>query len=196
MNLNFHRVHLECLEILWDGWVGVSFPLFSDTLGQSKPQPSGEIVMLEDEYQLDFFKNNGFVRKQCQSCGTFFWTRDLDRKTCGDAPCDPYSFIGSPVFSREFDISQMRECHFLLWGERAYKDQSLSCSCLLEGWHLFYHCIHCGFPTFCNFWGSSPTCKSTHDFSALHSSPERPWLGGQERASSYKLWNDGTPRIQ
>ncbi|MDD4750078.1 MAG: alanine--tRNA ligase, partial [Methanosarcinaceae archaeon] len=65
--------------------------------------------MLEDEYQLDFFKDNGFVRKQCSKCGSFFWTRDLDRETCGDAPCDPYSFIGNPVFSREFDIAEMRE---------------------------------------------------------------------------------------
>lgn len=76
--------------------------------------------MLEDEYQLDFFKNNGFVRKQCQSCGTFFWTRDLDRKTCGDAPCDPYSFIGSPVFSREFDISQMREYYLSFFEARGH----------------------------------------------------------------------------
>ena len=77
--------------------------------------------MLEDEYQLDFFKNNGFVRKQCQSCGSFFWTRDLDRVTCGDAPCDPYSFIGSPVFSREFDISQMREYYLSFFEARGHK---------------------------------------------------------------------------
>jgi alanyl-tRNA synthetase len=76
--------------------------------------------MLEDEYQLDFFRNNGFVRKQCQKCGTFFWTRDLDRNTCGDAPCDPYSFIGSPVFSKEFDISQMREYYLSFFEARGH----------------------------------------------------------------------------
>lgn len=76
--------------------------------------------MLEDEYQLDFFYNNGFVRKQCQNCGNFFWTRDLDRTTCGDAPCDPYSFIGSPVFSREFDISQMREYYLSFFEARGH----------------------------------------------------------------------------
>ncbi len=76
--------------------------------------------MLEDEYQLDFFKNNGFVRKQCQKCGKFFWTRDLDRTTCGDAPCDPYTFIGSPVFSREFDISQMREYYLSFFEARGH----------------------------------------------------------------------------
>jgi alanyl-tRNA synthetase len=76
--------------------------------------------MLEDEYQLDFFKNNGFVRKQCQTCGKFFWTRDLDRNTCGDAPCDPYSFIGSPVFSTEFDIVQMREYYLSFFEARGH----------------------------------------------------------------------------
>jgi len=77
--------------------------------------------MLEDEYQLDFFKNNGFIRKQCHTCGKFFWTRDLDRNTCGDAPCDPYSFIGSPIFSREFDISQMREYYLSFFQARGHK---------------------------------------------------------------------------
>jgi alanyl-tRNA synthetase len=77
--------------------------------------------MLEDEYQLDFFKNNGFVRMQCQKCGTFFWTRDLDRSTCGDAPCDPYSFIGNPVFSKEFDISQMREYYLSFFEAKGHK---------------------------------------------------------------------------
>ena len=72
--------------------------------------------MLEDEYQLDFFSNNGFIRKQCQKCGTFFWTRDHDRKTCGDAPCDPYSFIGNPVFKKQYDLAEMRE-YFLSFFE-------------------------------------------------------------------------------
>ena len=77
--------------------------------------------MLEDEYQLDFFKNNGFIRKQCHTCGKFFWTRDIDRNTCGDAPCDPYSFIGSPIFSREFEISQMREYYLSFFQARGHK---------------------------------------------------------------------------
>ncbi|MGP8336621.1 MAG: alanine--tRNA ligase [Methanosarcinaceae archaeon] len=73
--------------------------------------------MFEDEYQLEFFSNNGFIRKQCQKCGTFFWTRDDDRKTCGDAPCDPYSFIGNPVFKKQYDLSGMRE-YFLDFFEK------------------------------------------------------------------------------
>jgi alanyl-tRNA synthetase len=65
--------------------------------------------MLEEEYDINFFYENGFIRKQCQKCGSYFWTRDRDRDTCGDAPCDPYSFIGNPVFKKKFNLAQMRE---------------------------------------------------------------------------------------
>jgi alanyl-tRNA synthetase len=67
--------------------------------------------MLEDEYQLDYFKENGFVRKQCPKCGKNFWTRNPDTEFCGDPPCVTYSFIGNPVFKKEYDISSMREAY-------------------------------------------------------------------------------------
>ncbi|MBC7086335.1 MAG: alanine--tRNA ligase [Methanomethylovorans sp.] len=76
--------------------------------------------MLEDEYQLDFFKDNGFVRKQCPKCGKFFWTRDFERVTCGDAPCDPYSFIGNPVFKKNFNLAEMREYYLKFFEERGH----------------------------------------------------------------------------
>jgi alanyl-tRNA synthetase len=66
----------------------------------------------EDEYRLDFFVDEGFQRKKCVKCGKFFWTRDGERKTCGDPPCDPYTFIGSPIFRREHSLDEMRE-HYL-----------------------------------------------------------------------------------
>ncbi|MDD4161545.1 MAG: alanine--tRNA ligase [Methanothrix sp.] len=66
----------------------------------------------EDEYRLDFFVDEGFHRKKCEKCGKFFWTRNGERKTCGDPPCDPYTFIGSPIFSSEHTIDEMRE-HYL-----------------------------------------------------------------------------------
>ena len=64
-----------------------------------------------DEYQLDYFKDNGFVRKQCPKCGKNFWTRDSETEFCGDPPCVSYSFIGKPVFKKEYDISSMREAY-------------------------------------------------------------------------------------
>ena len=66
--------------------------------------------MLEEEYQLDYFKEQGMVRKICKSCGSAFWTRDSAREICGDAPCEPYNFIGDPVF-KTHNLDTMREAY-------------------------------------------------------------------------------------
>ena len=66
--------------------------------------------MFEDEYQLDYFKEQGFTRKICKSCGSAFWTRDSSRDNCGDAACEPYTFIGNPVF-KPHTIDEMREAY-------------------------------------------------------------------------------------
>jgi len=72
--------------------------------------------MLENEYQLDYFRDHGLERKVCASCGSAFWTRDPERTLCGDAPCEPYAFIGKPVF-RAHTLGEMREA-FLSFHER------------------------------------------------------------------------------
>jgi len=74
----------------------------------------------EDAYNLDFFKEEGFIRKTCERCGGRFWTRDPSRTTCGDPPCDPYTFIGSPVFKREIELDEMREHYLSFFEERGH----------------------------------------------------------------------------
>lgn len=66
--------------------------------------------MSEEDYELDYFKSEGLVRKTCTSCGAKFWTRDPEREVCGDAPCEPYNFIGNPVF-RPHTLDEMREAY-------------------------------------------------------------------------------------
>jgi alanyl-tRNA synthetase len=66
--------------------------------------------MLEEEYQLEYFKTQGMTRKVCKSCGSAFWTRDSSREICGDAPCEPYTFIGNPVFNTH-SLDSMREAY-------------------------------------------------------------------------------------
>jgi alanyl-tRNA synthetase len=66
--------------------------------------------MLEEEYQLEYFKTQGLTRKICKSCGSAFWTRDSSRESCGDAPCEPYTFIGNPVFNTH-TLDSMREAY-------------------------------------------------------------------------------------
>ncbi len=74
----------------------------------------------EDEYNLDFFKTEGFCRKKCERCGGYFWTRDTSRTTCGDPPCDPYTFIGSPVFDRKIELDEMREHYLNFFEEKGH----------------------------------------------------------------------------
>ncbi|WP_227134132.1 alanine--tRNA ligase [Halorubellus salinus] len=64
---------------------------------------------LEDEYRLDYFEENGFVRKSCTDCGANFWTRDHDRETCGEPPCEDYAFIDDPGFDEPYSLEEMRE---------------------------------------------------------------------------------------
>ncbi|MEM3085991.1 MAG: alanine--tRNA ligase [Halobacteria archaeon] len=59
---------------------------------------------------LAFFKECGYHRKTCGSCGADFWSLDPGRDRCGDAPCVPYSFIGAPVLQRK-SVEQMREAY-------------------------------------------------------------------------------------
>jgi alanyl-tRNA synthetase len=60
------------------------------------------------DYELEFFTSNGFQRKQCKSCGKFYWTLG-NRDTCGEAPCVEYTFIGNPLFKERMGVHEMRE---------------------------------------------------------------------------------------
>ncbi len=64
--------------------------------------------MDSEEYEIEYFKEEGFIRKKCEKCGSHFWTRDKDRNICGDAPCEIYSFIGRPIFG-ERSVEEVRE---------------------------------------------------------------------------------------
>ncbi len=64
---------------------------------------------LEQEYRLDYFEEEDFVRRECSSCGAHFWTRDHDRERCGEPPCEDYRFIDNPSFDEEHTLETMRE---------------------------------------------------------------------------------------
>ncbi|UXD21722.1 alanyl-tRNA synthetase [Ignicoccus pacificus DSM 13166] len=51
---------------------------------------------MEQEYRLKFFEENGFKRKKCKVCGTYFWTKG-EHEVCGDAPCQEYEFFDVPT---------------------------------------------------------------------------------------------------
>ena len=70
-----------------------------------------------EEYEIPFFLGNGFERKQCRICGEFYWTQDPAMDTCGDAPCQEYTFIGKPPTRKSFTVDEMREA-FLSFFEK------------------------------------------------------------------------------
>ena len=63
----------------------------------------------EKEFAVPFFKENGFIRKKCVTCGSHFWTQQPDQTLCGDSPCVEYSFIGKSPAKRAYSVHDMRE---------------------------------------------------------------------------------------
>ncbi|MEK6838746.1 MAG: hypothetical protein AABY08_03280, partial [Candidatus Thermoplasmatota archaeon] len=64
--------------------------------------------MPESEYEVELFRARGFLRRQCVSCGKFFWSLG-DHETCGETPCQEYDFIGAPPFKKRLTVRAMRE---------------------------------------------------------------------------------------
>ncbi|QSG10072.1 alanine--tRNA ligase [Halapricum desulfuricans] len=75
---------------------------------------------LTEEYRLDYFDEHGFHRKECSECGDHFWTLDADRETCGEPPCDEYSFIDDPGFEETLELGEMREAFLSYFEERGH----------------------------------------------------------------------------
>lgn len=59
-------------------------------------------------YEVEVFKEEGFVRKRCGRCGRYFWSLNPDQELCGDQPCVEYSFIGNPPKAGKLDKSEFR----------------------------------------------------------------------------------------
>ena len=61
----------------------------------------------KSHYQVDLFKEKGFIRKTCQLCKRNFWTLDENRETCADPPCQNYDFINNTMTKKKFDYIEM-----------------------------------------------------------------------------------------
>jgi len=75
---------------------------------------------LESEYRLEYFEDNGYVRRECSSCGAYFWTLDDGRETCGEPPCDDYGFIDDPGFDEEYSLTEMREAFLSFFADNEH----------------------------------------------------------------------------
>lgn len=74
-----------------------------------------------DIYQIRMFERQGFMRKTCASCGRNFWTLERERKTCGDSPCDEYTFLGNPPTGRSYELAEMEREFLRFFEEREHR---------------------------------------------------------------------------
>jgi alanyl-tRNA synthetase len=77
-------------------------------------------VSVQEEI-IGYLKNNDYERKICTKCGKVFWTLEKGRETCGEIPCDPYSFIGNPQTAKEYSLEEMREEFLSFFEKRGHK---------------------------------------------------------------------------
>ena len=71
---------------------------------------------MENIFEVELFKEKGFVRKRCKKCGEYFWTLNSGQEYCGDPPCSEYSFINNPIPTYS-SMDDIREA-FLTFFER------------------------------------------------------------------------------
>ena len=76
-----------------------------------------EYKISEDEFNLPFMREKGYVRRRCKKCGSHFWTLDPDAELCGEAPCVDYTFFDDPPTRKKYSLREMREA-FLKFFER------------------------------------------------------------------------------
>lgn len=62
------------------------------------------------EYGVELFREEGFKRKKCRKCGRYFWTLG-DKGSCGEPPCEEYTFIGNPPMKKAQGLNEMRESY-------------------------------------------------------------------------------------
>jgi alanyl-tRNA synthetase len=75
--------------------------------------------MTSSEFDLEFFKQGGFIRRQCPKCGRHFWTLG-EWLTCGEPPCEEYTFIGDSPMKVSLGLHQTREAFLSFFEENGH----------------------------------------------------------------------------
>ena len=64
----------------------------------------------EKYYKVELFDKEGFTRKNCKSCGKFFWSL-TDTDICTDQPCSSSTFIGNSIGKKLDYINTWKQKH-------------------------------------------------------------------------------------
>ncbi len=77
-----------------------------------------------EEYALPFFKEEGFVRKHCPSCGDYYWTQNPAQENCGESTsdgCACYTFLKKPPTRTCYSLAEMRETFLSFFEKNNHK---------------------------------------------------------------------------
>ena len=67
----------------------------------------------KNKYEVELFREKGFVRLRCPICGDYYWTLDPDSKNCGDTLCiGGYKFLGKKKNGWDFHETIKNWCNF------------------------------------------------------------------------------------
>ena len=77
-----------------------------------------------EEYALPFFKEQGFVRKRCPTCGEYYWTQNVKQENCGESTsdgCTCYTFLRKPPTRNRYSLPEMREAFLSFFEKHGHK---------------------------------------------------------------------------
>lgn len=74
---------------------------------------------MSSEFDLAFFRDNDFHRQVCPKCGRAFWSQGL-HPSCGESPCEEYSFINNSPIKRPYSNHEMREEYLSFFEENGH----------------------------------------------------------------------------
>ena len=57
---------------------------------------------------VEIFDELGYKKQTCKTCGQEFYSQ-VDRDTCGDAPCDEYEFIANPATDKPYNLYEIQK---------------------------------------------------------------------------------------
>ncbi len=57
---------------------------------------------------VEIFDKLGYKKQKCKTCGHEFYSQ-VERDTCGDAPCDEYEFIGNPATDKPYTLYEIQQ---------------------------------------------------------------------------------------
>jgi len=71
------------------------------------------------EFELEYFKKNGFIRQKCKVCGAFFWSQKIT-DLCGESPCVENTFIEKSPTTIHLDLNGVREAFLTFFNKHGH----------------------------------------------------------------------------